>query len=139
VAGPSAKASVPAVIFDTDVLVWYFGGADRARRFLSAVPLPGRAVSAVTVMELVQGCRGAAETRQVKRFVLENVQQVMYPNEAICHRATDLLEAHAASHGLRVVDALIAATALDAGGALATANLRHYRIIAQLQLLPFRP
>jgi predicted nucleic acid-binding protein len=38
-----------------------------------------------------------------------------------------------------VVDALIAATAPDARVALATANVRHYRVITGLSLVPFRP
>jgi predicted nucleic acid-binding protein len=38
-----------------------------------------------------------------------------------------------------VVDALIAATALEARVALATANVRHYRAIAGLSLVSFRP
>ena len=37
---------------------------------------------------------------------------------------------HALRVGLRVVDALIAATALEASAALATANVWHYRAIA---------
>ena len=54
-------------------------------------------------------------------------------------RALDLLEQHAFTHGLRVVDALIAATALETGSSLATANVKHSRIIARLRLVPFKP
>jgi hypothetical protein len=57
--------------------------------------------------------------------------------ESICRRALDLLALHAASHGLRVLDALIAATALEAGARLATANVRHYRAIARLGIMRF--
>ncbi len=41
--------------------------------------------------------------------------------------------------GLRAVDALIVATALEARIALATANVRHYRAIAGLSVVSFRP
>jgi predicted nucleic acid-binding protein len=139
VAEEGSRSSLPRVIFDTDVLVWYFRGSARARRFLLRVAHPARAVSALTVMELLQGCRGAAEIRDVKAFVSDNMGLLVHPNEAICHRAMQLIEAHAARDGLRVIDALIAATALQFGSVLATANVKHYRAIPRLGLSPFKP
>ena len=127
------------MIIDTDILVWYFRGDDTARRFLARLPVPEREVSALTVMELVQGCRDAREAREVSAFVSENLAAVIRPDETISRRAIRLLEIHAFRSGLRVVDALIAATALEARGALATANVRHYRAIAGLSLVSFRP
>jgi predicted nucleic acid-binding protein len=52
-----ASTSARTILFDTDILIWYFRGHERARRFLARVPHPRRAVSALTVMELLQGCR----------------------------------------------------------------------------------
>ena len=127
------------MIVDTDVLVWYFRGDDAARRFLARIPFPDRAVSALTVMELLQGCRDQREARDMAAFVSENLAVVIHPDEAISRRAIRLLELHALRAGLRVVDALIAATALEARVALATANVRHYRVIAGLSVVRFRP
>jgi predicted nucleic acid-binding protein len=127
------------VIIDTDILIWYFRGDEAARRFLTRVPFPERAVSALTVMELVQGCHDRRETQDTADFVSENLAAVLHPNEVISRLALRLLELHALGAGLRVVDALIAATALDARVALATANVRHYRVIGGLSLVTFRP
>ena len=127
------------MIVDTDILVWYFRGDDAARRFLARIPFPDRAVSALTVMELLQGCRDQREARDMAVFVSENLAAVIHPDEAISRRAIRLLELHALRAGLRVVDALIAATALEARVALATANVRHYRVIASLSVVRFRP
>ena len=127
------------MIVDTDILVWYFRGDDAARRFLARIPFPDRAVSALTVMELLQGCRDQREARDMAAFVSENLAAVIHPDEAISRRAIRLLELHALRAGLRVVDALIAATALEARVALATANVRHYRVIAGLSVVRFRP
>jgi predicted nucleic acid-binding protein len=127
------------VIIDTDILIWYFRGDDAARRFLTRVPFSERTVSALTVMELLQGCRDLRETRDTAVFVSENLAAVLHPNEAISRHAIRLLELHARGAGLRVVDALIAATALDARVALATANVRHYRAVPGLSLVTFRP
>lgn len=127
------------MIVDTDILIWYFRGDETARRFLAGVPFPERMVSALTVMELVQGCRDQREVRDVAAFVSENLAAVIHPDEAISRRAIRLLELHALRVGLRVVDALIAATALEARVALASANVRHYRAIAGLSVVSFRP
>ena len=127
------------MIVDTDILIWYFRGDEAARRFLARMPFPDRVVSALTVMELLQGCRDQREARDVGVFVSENLASVIHPDEAISRRASRLLELHARRAGLRVVDALIAATALEAGTALATANVRHYRPIDGLSVVSFRP
>ena len=68
----------------------------------------------------------------------EKWEAVIPPAEAFSRRAIRLLELHALRAGLRVVDALIAATALEASVALATANVRHYRAIAGLSVVRFR-
>ncbi len=125
------------MIIDTDILVWYFRGDEAARRFLARVPFPERMVSALTVMELVLGCRDSRETRDTAVFVSENLAAVIHPDEAISRHAIRLLELHALRSGLRVVDALIAATALESSVALATANV--HRAIAGLSLVRFRP
>ena len=135
----SAEAAIQKVAFDTDVLIWYFRGNEKARRFVARVPYANRVISSLALMELLQGCRAQQEVQQVKAFITENIPIVLHPDEYICHTAIDLLEQHALSHGLRVVDALIAATALEAVCTLATANVRHYRVIARLYLTPFRP
>ena len=127
------------MIVDTDVLIWYFRGDEAARRFLAKIPFSERTASALTVMELLQGCRDQRETRDTAIFVSENLSAVIHPDEVISKRAIQLLELYALRAGLRVVDALIAATALESRVALATADVRHYRTITGLPVIGFRP
>jgi hypothetical protein len=134
-----ARATTRPVVFDTDVLIWYFRGHAKARRFLGGIARERRAVSSLAVMELIQGCRTRDEIEQVTTFLAENVPLLLHPDEHVSRRAIDLLKQHALAHGLRVVDALIAATALEASAALASANLKHYRPVARLRLIRFRP
>lgn len=136
---PGASAPPRRVAFDTDILIWYFRGHTKARRLLERTALARRAVPALVVMELIQGCQTRNEASQVKAFISANFSTVLYPDEHISRRAAGLLEDHAASHGLRVIDALIAATAVEGGCALATANVKHYRVVPRLDLVPFRP
>lgn len=134
-----SPASLLKVIFDTDVLIWYLRGHEKSRRFIEAVAHERRALSSLTFMELLQGCRNQDEAREVRAFVAENISLVIHPDEIISRRAIGLLEHHAFSHGLRVVDAIIAASALETASSLATANVKHYRVIAPLNLIQFKP
>ena len=127
------------MIFDTDVLVWYFRGDLKAREFISGVPYRDRQVSSLCIMELVQGCRDRQELRAVKEFIRENIASVIHPDEYISEKAIALLEAHASTDGLRTIDALVAATTLREDGTLATANHKHFKKITGLEILKFVP
>jgi predicted nucleic acid-binding protein len=135
----SAQTAAQKVVIDTDVLIWYLRGHNKARRFLQLLPYRQRTLSSLTLMELLQGCRNQDEARLVKAFVTDNISFIIHPDEIISRRAIALLEQHTFSHGLRLVDALIAATALENGSSLATANVKHYRAIAGLHRIPFKP
>jgi hypothetical protein len=89
-------------------------------------------------MELLQGCRNRDEVGVVKAFVLRNIAAILHPNGSVSRTALGLLEKHASSDGLRVVDAMIAAACLEEGYALASGNEKHYRSIQGLKLISFR-
>jgi predicted nucleic acid-binding protein len=125
------------VIFDTDVLIWFFRGNVAAAEFLEKQM--DREVSIVTIMELYQGSRTRDESRVIRRFFQENAFRIIPVNEAISHVAVTLIEDHARNNGLQVADALIAATARETASILATGNVRHYRSIPGLELKAFHP
>jgi predicted nucleic acid-binding protein len=54
------------------------------------------------------------------------------------HRAVTLIEEHSLKDGLRVADALIAATAHEAALPLVTGHHKHFRSIGGLAVIPFR-
>jgi predicted nucleic acid-binding protein len=56
------------------------------------------------------------------------------PNEDITRRAYYLMKTYARSAGLRTLDSLIAATALEDGLTLATKNRKHFQMIGDLKL-----
>lgn len=127
------------MIFDTDVLIWYFRGNQKAMNLLSGVPYRERRISALTMMELVQGCRNRQEARDLRSLVRENISGIDHPGERISEMAITLLEAHAQAHGLRTIDALIAATALHEDETLVTANHKHFKHIDRLTVRKFAP
>jgi predicted nucleic acid-binding protein len=124
------------VIVDTDVLV------DAGRSIPEAVACLENierqavlAISDVTRMELIVGCRNKSELRALDHF-LERFQ-VLKLNEQISDTAVDLLRRYRLSHGLLIADALIAATGLSWGLPFVTKNQRDYRFIAGLRLLAY--
>ena len=125
------------MIFDTDVLIWFFRGNSKALHLLEAEV--ERSVSIVSLMELYQGARSYAEIASMRAFFHDNSFRVLPINETISHLAATLVEEHALKHGVQLADALIAATARETASVLVTGNVRHFRVIPALQLKPFRP
>ena len=125
------------MLVDTDVLIWYLRGNEKARRFLHAHP--GFSISAVTYMELVQGMSDKEELRLLRRTLHGWKTPVLPIDDTVSSRAVLYVEEHFLAHSLQLADALIAATAVEYGLPLATANVKHYRPIRELTLQPFRP
>jgi predicted nucleic acid-binding protein len=124
------------VIIDTDILIDVSRGNETAIVYLQNLAMNGAlAVSLITQMELLVGCRNKQETVLLDKFLKRF--QIIKLNEAISMLAVDLLRQYRLSHGLLMPDALIAATALSLNSDLATKNQRDYRFIDTLKLLTF--
>ena len=83
--------------------------------------------------------RNKRELELLKADLDQRRATILPITEAISARAVTLVESHFHSHALQLADALIAATALEHGLSLATANDKHYRVVTNLQLDVFRP
>ncbi|WP_062374363.1 type II toxin-antitoxin system VapC family toxin [Halomonas sp. KX33721] len=125
------------MLVDTDVLIWNLRGNRAAAQRLDDAP--GFWLSAVTYMELVQGMRNKQELRQLRQALIYWQASIRHLEEGISSRAMFLVESYALSHNMQMADALIAATAMEAGVSLLTANDRHYRHIDGLEIDVFRP
>lgn len=125
------------MIFDTDVLIWFFRGHPKAAHLLESES--ERATLIVSVTELYQGARSSEEITAMRHFFQENAFRVVPISEAVSHLAATLVEEHCLQDGVQLADALIAATARETGSVLATGNVRHFRSMPALQLKAFRP
>ena len=125
------------MMFDSDVLIWYTRRDAEATAWINSAP--HRTTSVVCLMEVLQGCRSRAEMSGVHATFHGLGFQVLPLSESIGEKALTLIEEHAHADGLHVTDALIAATAIEAGEALATSNLRHFRAVRSLEVRAFRP
>jgi hypothetical protein len=120
------------LLLDTDVMVDIQRGFAPALEWLRNLP-ETPAVSVITVLELLHGCRNLREQEVVQRLI-ERVH-VVYLDEPACVRAVDYFCAFHLSNGLGLLDSLIAATAVSRGLALCSFNDKHYRIIPDLQIV----
>lgn len=122
---------------DTDVLIWYLRGNEKARDVVENNP--GFSISVVTYMELVQGMRNQRELKELRRALRDWKVEIQYIDEEISSKAMFLVERHFLSDSMRLADALIASTALTNGISILTANDKHYKVVNQLKLVVFRP
>lgn len=125
------------MLIDTDVLIWMTRGHAGAATRLQAMT-PWR-ISAVTYMELAQGCRNKQELERVKKGLALCQTDIVPVSAAISDRAMQLIDTYALSHGVQLGDALIAATALEYGLTVFTANTKHFGAIDGLRIDAFVP
>lgn len=125
------------MIFDTDVLIWLMRGNTKAANAIDKADM--RTISIVTYMELLQGSRDKREMKAIKSFLAEMQFQTLSLTENIGHRASIYMEEYALSSSIGMADALIAATAVEAGELLFTGNEKHFKAINELDVKRFRP
>lgn len=125
-----------STIVDTDVLI------DVAKGVLEAVTCfqnqkasSGLAISIITQMELMVGCRNKVELQTQENFLKQFY--IIKIDQAVSDTAVDLLRSYRLSHNLAIPDSLIAATAIVWNYPFITKNQRDYRFIQGLNLLPY--
>lgn len=123
-------------IIDTDILIDAGRGMEPAIDCLKRIALTSfLAVSSVSQMELIVGCRNKKEMRYLEKF-LERFK-IIHLDESISRMAIDLLKRYRASHGLLIADAIIAATAITIDCPFISKNQKDFRFIAELRLLDY--
>ena len=123
------------MLIDSDVLVWLTRGHVGAAQRLHALN-PWR-ISAVTYIELAQGCRDKADLARLKKGLAARQTEIVPINPTISQRAAELIDALALSHGMRLADALSGATAIELQATLITANVKHFSAVEGLSFEAF--
>ncbi|MCD9186188.1 MAG: type II toxin-antitoxin system VapC family toxin [Pyrinomonadaceae bacterium] len=123
-------------IFDTDILINIGRGDTEAINcFQTYAQTSVLAISIITQMELIVGCRDKKELQSLQSFF--NQFQILELNKSISEKAVELLTQYRLSHGLLIPDALIAATAIEHNEEFITKNQKDFRFINGLKLLPY--
>ena len=83
-------------------------------------------------MELIQDAANAQQVRAVLKMV--SPLPVVWPTETDCQRALSDFIAYRLSHGVGLLDSLIAACAIGLSATLCTFSVKHYQVIPGLIL-----
>lgn len=125
------------MIIDTDVLIWYLKGNERAKKIVEEnIPF---SISVITYMELIQGMRSREEFKRFQKQVHKWKTNIIQLDQEISSRAMFYVQEYALSHSMMLADALIAATVVQNGDKLMTANDKHYRFVPTLECMKFKP
>lgn len=125
---------IAVILLDTNILIDVGRGVKTSVDVVKHITDESTiAISIVTQMELVIGCRNKSELQKLNKF-LKNFQIISLDVE-ISKNALELLKKFRLSHGLLIADSLIAATALTYNLPLATRNVRDFKFIPKIQLL----
>ena len=119
-------------LVDTDVLIDISKGNVNAADFLANI-IGTTFISIISPMELVIGARDKRDQVAIEKFIANYTIKELSVN--IGMRAYTLLTQYAKSHGLTIMDALIAATAIEHNLTLISKNEKHFQPIQTLQFL----
>lgn len=125
------------MIFDTDILIWVQRGNEKAANLIEKDE--DRHLSIHSYMELLQGAKNKTQHKYVKDFISEFEFSILPLTENIGHRALIYVEEYALSSNMRAGDAIIAATAVENNKLLVSSNIKHFKVVKELQLKNFNP
>ena len=120
------------VFLDTDVLIDCLRGTVPALTWLRGSATDEFFVPGIVAMELVAGCHNKAEQRRIQKFL--GSFTVVWPTTSDVEQAYQLLINHRLSSGLGIPDCLIASMALSRSIRLYTFNIKHFRVIPDLDV-----
>jgi predicted nucleic acid-binding protein len=124
------------VICDSDVLIDYFD-KNKPRHFFTKtiieeqIELSRVVISIISKMELLSG----TNNKEKETMVLKNLNSfsLLLINDSISKIAIELFTKYRLSHGLKIPDCFIAATAIESGLELFTYNSKDFKFIQGLK------
>ena len=125
---------VNKILIDTDIIIDVIRANVKAVTFLENTEKNNTlALSELTIMELVVGCRNKNEQNRLRKFL--HRFEIIGLSETIGKKAIELLEKYYLSHHLLIPDALIASTSLILNTPSVTKNQKDYFFIKELNLM----
>jgi len=121
------------LLIDTDILIDVARGEEKSiKRLTKEENKFTLAISSITQMELIVGCRNKSELKTLDKFLSKF--EIISLNEEITSQAIELLKEYKLSHGLLIADSLIASTAIVFDIPFLSKNQKDYKFIENLKL-----
>lgn len=120
------------VLIDTDILIDHLRGQEKAKDYLKMIENGSTSgvISVITEAELAAGDSMKDMQVQMKVRRLVGILEKAEVTSEIAWKAGELKR----DYGCRLMDALIAATAMKSNIKLVTRNIKHYENIAGLEI-----
>lgn len=118
-------------LVDTTVLI------DHLRNKRSATLLLGKeeiTISQVTIAELIQGAKNKADLVAIEKLIKQF--DIKWGSPKISKLAINLLKKYFLKFNLQFLDAIIAAIAIENNLVLVTDNIKHFKFIPHLKVIP---
>ena len=125
------------MIYDTDILIWIQRGNKKAATLIEKDD--DKYLSIQSYMELLQGAKNKTQHKYIKDFISEFEFSILPLTENIGHRALIYVEQYALSSNMRAGDAIIAATAIENNMSFVSSNMKHFKVVKDLQFKIFNP
>jgi len=117
-------------LLDSDIIIDLEHLHPPALDWFVAAPAGSLALPGYVVLELYQEAPNKAQMAATEKIIRD--LPVVWPAPPDCRQAVAYFRALHLSHGLGILDALIAATALSLSVPLCTSNLKHFRPVPGL-------
>ncbi len=119
-----------AILVDTDVLIDFLRGYDKAITFINEF-FPNIILSPIVIAELYAGVKGTKELSVLDNFV--SLFRIVPIDSEIAKAGGLYKHDFGKSHGVGLADAILAATADKENAKLMTLNVKHYPMIKGLK------
>ena len=121
------------VLCDTNIFIHAFNGNTDTQAALESIGFENIVLSSITVMELYQGMGNKRELKAMKKRI--KYYDILQVDSNISILATEFIEKYSLSHGLKIPDAIIGASAVSYGIGLFTYNLKDFRFLPNIDLI----
>ena len=116
------------IFIDTNIVIEYL----KNNSFLDDYDFEDLFINDIVIMELYQGARNKQDLAFIKKEI--KVFQVLNTYQEIINLAKQIVEKYGLSHNMKIMDALIAATAMVYDLELMSLNHKHFQFLPQLKI-----